>query len=64
MQILLVCICKLYVYAKLVICMFTAFYAYAISLFAYPFESQRRVYSRFDQNFDFKIRREHEKISL
>ena len=30
----------------------------------YPFESQRRVYSTFDQNFDFKIRREHQKNFL
>ena len=27
----------------------------------YPFESLRRVFSTFDQNFDFKIRREHQK---
>ena len=29
----------------------------------YPFESQRRVFSTFDQNFDFKIRRDHQKSS-
>ena len=29
----------------------------------YPFESHRRLYSTFYQNFDFKIRREHQKIS-
>ena len=30
----------------------------------YPFESQRRVFSTFDQNFDFKIRRDHQKNFL
>ena len=28
---------------------------------SYPFGSQRRAFSTFDQNFDFKIRREHPK---
>ena len=29
--------------------------------YIYPLEPQRRVFSTFDQNFDFKIRREHQK---
>ena len=29
----------------------------------YPFESQLRIFSTFDQNFDFKIRKDHQKIS-
>ena len=29
----------------------------------YPFGSQRRVFFAFDQNFNFKIRREHQKNS-
>ena len=30
----------------------------------YPFESQRRVFSIFDRNFDFKIRRDQQKNFL
>ena len=30
----------------------------------YPFESHRRLYSTFDQNSDFKVRREHQKNFL
>ena len=30
----------------------------------YPFESQRRVFSTFDQNFDFKTKRDHKKNFL
>ena len=29
----------------------------------HPFGSQRRVYSTYDQNFEFKIRRDHQKKS-
>ena len=32
--------------------------------YKYPFESQRRVFSRFDQNFDIKIRRKHQQNFL
>ena len=34
-----------------------------IALSLYPFESQRRAYSTFVRNFDFKTRREHKKNS-
>ena len=32
--------------------------------YKYPFESQRRVFSTFDQNFDFNIRRKHQQNLL
>ena len=38
--------------------------AFGFNYFFYPFRYQRRVHSTFDQNFDFKIRREHQKISF
>ena len=40
-----------------------ASYARTIIINIYPFESQRRVFSTFDNSFYFKIRREHQKIS-
>ena len=33
------------------------------AVFLYPFESQRRIFSTFDQNFYFKIRRDHQNNS-
>ena len=35
----------------------------SIYIYMYTFDSERRVFCTFDQNFDFKIRREHQKIS-
>ena len=41
----------------------TEIYKY-IHVFIYPFESQRRIFCTFNQNFDFKIRRVHQKNFL
>ena len=36
-------------------------FSHSTGLALYPFESQRRLYSTFDQNFNFKMRRDHKK---
>ena len=40
-----------------------AYVAFCAPCPAYPFEFQRTIFSTFDQNPDFKIRRDHQKIS-